>query len=163
MKVWSDRLTCIINSYSFGFSKDLRERSNPITVTGKKGGEKSENFGRLTKWGFHSERSVGAVWHGRFDYLKTGFGVRVGTVLSGATLPPSLQKFQRQKRTSDQERRIDSHRVCRSAGKENKSPSTTTESFTLSRARQVMTRQADTFIPSPHRRVTCGMFYKTRS
>jgi len=128
-----------------------------------KGGEKSENFGRLTKWGFHSERSVGAVWHGRFDYLKTGFGVRVGTVLSGATLPPSLQKFQRQKRTSDQERRIDSHRVCRSAGKENKSPSTTTESFTLSRARQVMTRQADTFIPSPHRRVTCGMFYKTRS
>ena len=34
-----------------------------------KGGEKSENFGRLTKWGFHSERSVGAVWHGRFDYL----------------------------------------------------------------------------------------------
>lgn len=69
MKVWSDRLTCIINSYSFGFSKDLRERSNPITVTGKKGGEKSENFGRLTKWGFHSERSVGAVWHGRFDYL----------------------------------------------------------------------------------------------
>ena len=92
-----------------------------------RGTTKPSNLGRITSPARHS--SVSST-EGT-QVCRSSKDKSAGLTRNGASI--AVESAEAQKRTSDQERRIDSHQLCRSTGKENKSPSTTAESITLPR------------------------------